>query len=91
MKIFNQKQPNFCLLSQDGVESDYKERLNAKDINYKLLLGVRYDTDRYLFNLGLGIGNGFSDVEQKEKIGVTVQEPAHNVLVGYFLSLNRKF
>ena len=77
--------------SYDGVPSDYKEKLNTKDINYKFKLGVRYDTDKYNINLSLGFGNGFSDVEKKEKIGATVQNPSQNLLIGSFLSLNRKF
>jgi len=78
-------------LIQDGRKEDYKKNLNPTDINYRLILGVRYDTDKYLFNLGLGFGNGFSDVEKKEKIGATIQNPSHNIHIGYFLSLNRKF
>ena len=78
-------------LIQDGTKTDYKKNLNSTDINYKFILGARYDTDKYLFNLGVGFGNGFSDVEKKEKFGATIQNPSHNILVGWFLSLNRKF
>lgn len=78
-------------LIRDGEKTDYKDNLNSKDISYKFHLGARYDTDNYLFNLGLGLGNSFSDVEEKEKIGATVQNPAHNLFLGYFFSLNRKF
>jgi hypothetical protein len=78
-------------LTRDGVNTNYKEKLNSRDINYKFKLGVRYDTEKYLANLSLGFGNGFSDVEDKEKIGVTTPTPSHNTLIGCFLSLNRKF
>lgn len=76
---------------QNGVVYNYKEKMNPYDVNYTLMFGIRYDTDKSLYNIGFGVGDGLSDVENKEKFGVTTLTPAVNSFFGFFLSYNYKF